>query len=237
VLLREESGGAVLAVAQPDHAALSGRLAEAWDDDLSHDLVLATGRHDDVWTDRDAAPRLNPGTGRPQTFLELSASDRVDVWSQASAVAAPLGLEAELWVLRHAERLHASRDEAAVKAMTAAFSARLAKLVAELRAVHAPRFDDAELARGTSLLALFDSLSLALCFGVSEPREAGVLMLAPASDGAGVSVAPWPFTSARLETSVEARRLPGRVADQAELDAAWAAAVPFASPVALVPEG
>lgn len=234
MLLREEPGGTVLAVSQPAHAALSGRLAEAWDDDLSHDLVVATGRHDDVWSDWDAAPRLNPRTGRPQTFLELEPADRVEVWSQAPAVAAPLGPEAELWVLRHAERLHANYDEAAVKAMTAAFSARIAELVAELRSAQAPHFDDADLASGTSLLALFDTLSLVLCFGATESREAGVLTLSPASDGDARAVAPWPFTGARLDTFVEARRLPGRIADQAELDAAWAAAVPFALPVALV---
>jgi len=234
VLLREEPGGTVLAIAQPAHAVLSGRLAEAWADDLPRDLVIATGRHDDVWANWDTAPRLNPRTGRPQTFLELDASDRVQVWSQAPAVAASLGPEAELWVLRHAERLHASYDEAAVKAMTAAFSARIAELVEELRAAHAPRFDDAELARGTSLLTLFDTLSLVLCFGVTEPRAAGVLMLSPASDGGGVAVAPWPFAGARLDTFVVARRLPGRVADQAALDAAWAAAATFAVPVALV---
>jgi hypothetical protein len=237
VLLREELGGTVLAIAQPAHAALSGRLAEAWDDDLPDDLVVATGRHDDVWMDWDAAPRLNPATGRPQTFLELDASDRVGVWSQAPVVAAPLSLEAELWVLRHAERLHVKRDEAAVKAMTAAFGARIAELVAELRSARAPRFDDAELARGTSLLALFDTLSLVLCFGVTEPRDAGVLTVSPAPDDGAVAVAPWPFTGARVDTFVEARRLPGRVADQAELDAAWAVASPFALPVALAPGG
>lgn len=235
MLLREEPGGTILAVAQPAHAALSGRLAEAWDDDLPRDLIAATGRHDDVWTDRDATPLLRPGTGRPQTFLELDASDRVEVWSQAPAVAAPLGPEAELWVLRHAERLHANYDEAVVKAMTAGFSARIDELVAELRSAQAPRFDDAELARGTSLLALFDTLSLALCFGVTEPRNAGVLTLSPASDGGAVAVAPWPFTGSRLDTFVAAGRLPGRVADQAELDAAWAAAAPVTLPVALVP--
>ena len=237
MLLREEPGGTILAIAQPAHAALSGRLAEAWDHELPRDLVVATDHHDDVWTAWDASPRWSPGTGRPESFLELEPADRVAVWSQAPVVAAPLGREAELWVLRHAERLHAGNDAPAVQAMTATFTARIAELVDELRAAQPARFDDAELARGTSMLALFDTLSLALCFGVTEPRGAGVLTLAPASGAAAVAVAPWPFTGVRVDTFVDARRLPGRVADQAELDAAWAVAPPFVLPVALVPAG
>ena len=59
MLVREEPDGGVLAITQPEHAALSGRLADAWDDDLPPDLVLATGRHDDVWTELAAdEPRL-----------------------------------------------------------------------------------------------------------------------------------------------------------------------------------
>ncbi|MDQ3630995.1 MAG: DUF3891 family protein [Actinomycetota bacterium] len=234
MLLREEPDGGIVAIAQPAHAALAGRLAEAWDDDLPQDLVMATGRHDDVWAQRDAAARLNPATGRPLTFLELTPEERVEIWSQASTVAIPLGPEAELWVLRHAERLHAAYDQPAVKAMVAASSTRVGELLEKLRAAHPTRFQDAELARGTSLLALFDTLSLALCSGVREPRKAGVLTLAPGPAGV-VTLAPWPFTGARLDTFVEARRLPSRVADQNALDAAWVAAEPFALDVGLAP--
>ena len=233
-MLREEPDGGILAVAQPAHAALSGRLAQAWDDVLSPGLLTAAGHHDDVWTAWDATPRLNAATGRPETFLELPDADRVTVWSRAPEVAAPRGPEAELWVLRHAERLHATRGAAAMQAMTASFRARIAELVDELRRAHAPRFDDAELARGTSLLALFDTLSLVLCSGVGAPRDAGVLRLAPAAGGT-VAVAPWPFAARRVETFVEARRLPGTVISQAELEAAWAAVTPFDVRITLVP--
>lgn len=155
------------------------------------------------------------------------------LWSRVEEVAAPLGPEAAFWVLRHAERLHRDYDEAPVKAMTAAISARIAERVEDLRA-QGPRFDDAALARGTSLLALFDGLSLRLCFGVREAVAAGVLRLTPEADDA-VGVAPWPFTGRRVASFVEARRLPGALASQAALDAAWAAATPFDLPVVLAP--
>lgn len=234
MLLRDQAGGDVLAITQPAHAALAGRLAHAWDDELSAALVTATAHHDDVWADWDAAPPLNPATGRPLTFRELGPGDRVGVWSRAETVAAPFGAEAELWMLRHAERLHANDTEPRLRAMTAAFTARIAALVTALRAAEPSRFDDGELARGTSLLALFDVLSLRLCFGVAAPVTAGVLALTPAGDDA-VAVAPWPFTAARVETFVEARRLPGHIADQAALDAAWQQAPPRSVAVTLHP--
>jgi hypothetical protein len=235
VLLREQRDGSVLAIAQPAHAALAGRLAEAWDDDLAPDLVRATHHHDDVWAERDARPPFNPATGRPTDLLELGDGDRVRMWSRVEEVAAPLGPEAALWVLRHAERLHEDYDEAPVKAMAAAIGARIDERVAALRA-RGPRFDDAELARGTSLLALFDTLSLRLCFGVGEAVPAGVLRLTPEAEGA-VGVTPWPFVGRRVDTFVEGRALPGRLADQEALDAAWEATAPAPVPVVLVPGG
>jgi Protein of unknown function (DUF3891) len=234
VLLREEPGGGVLAIAQPAHAALAGQLAAAWDDDLSPAFHAAATHHDDVWAARDAAPPLSTATGRPQTFLELSIGERVAVWAQAPAVAAPLGAEGELWVLRHALRLHANYAEAPVQAMTARLGGRVDALVAELRAAQPVGFDDLALARGTSLLALFDTLSLRLCFGVTESVDAGVLRLAPAKDSA-VSVAPWPFAGRRVEATFAARALAAPFPDQASLDAAWAAAAPSDVPVVLVP--
>jgi hypothetical protein len=234
VVLREEPDGGILAIAQPAHAALAGRLAGAWDDELAPGLALATTHHDDVWAQRDARPPFNRATGRPTDLFELVNEDRIPMWSRAPEVAGPLGPEAELWVLRHAERLHADDDEAPVKAMVATISARIDALLEELRAV-SPHFDDAAVARGTSLLKLFDTLSLRLCFGFAEPVDAGVLRLTPRGDAVGV--APWPFEGSRVDTFVEGRRLPDRLADQAALDAAWLATEPVAVPVALVPAG
>lgn len=233
MLLRSPAGGGVLAITQPAHAALVGRLAGAWDDEVPAALALAAAHHDDVWLARDAEPRLNRATSRPETFLELEPDDRVGVWSRAPLVAVALGPESELWVLRHAERLHAGSDVPAILAMTAVLSDRIAALIEGLRADHDPRFGDAELARGSALLTLWDTLSLALCFGVSEPRSAGVLALSPRTDGS-VAVAPWPFAGDRLDTWVQARRLPDRLEDQVALDAAWRAATPFPLDITLV---
>lgn len=233
MILSGRLSGGVLAVAQPDHAALAGRLAAAWDDDLTPAFRTAVAHHDDVWLERDAAAPWDPATGLPQGFLALSDGQRRAVWERAGELAAPLGAEAELWILRHAERLHAPFDEAGLKAMTAQFAERSAELADGLRAEHGLRFDDTALARGTSLLALLDTIALQLSFGVREPVAAGVLMLRPGAVDA-VAVAPWPFVGDRVETHLLVRRLEGPSAGQADLDAAWAATPVEEQPVLLV---
>lgn len=234
MLLREDrSGASLLVIGQPAHAALAGVLARRWDDDLTPALVRATSHHDDVWTAWDARPRLNQATGRPVAFTDLAPAERVAVWSRASELAAPLGPEAELWVLRHALRLHRDAADPGLQTMVEAITARAAVLVDALRAAHPVGFDDLALARGTALLSLWDALSLRLCSGVSQPVDAGVLRLAPAGDDA-VAVAPWPFTASRVEASVWARRLPLALDGQPALDAAWAAASPEAIAIVLV---
>lgn len=237
MILRRDTGaggpGVLLAVAQPDHAALAGRMAEAWGDELTPAFRAAATHHDDVWLERDAAPPWNPATGLPQGFLELSPAERRAVWERAPELAAPLGDEAGLWVLRHAVRLHERADQAGLKAMTARLAERCAALVEELRAAHGPRFDDTALARGTSLLALLDTLSLRLCFGVAEQVAAGVLTLAPGAGGT-ITVAPWPFAGDRVETFVIARRLPGPVGGQDELNAAWSGSPAEEHPIVLL---
>ncbi|MBA2349467.1 MAG: DUF3891 family protein [Solirubrobacterales bacterium] len=233
MILQGLPGGGALAVAQPDHAALAGRLAEAWDDALTPAFRTAVAHHDDVWLVRDAMPPWSPATGLPESFLELSHTERRTVWERASELAGPLGAEAELWILRHAVRLHAHFDEAGLKAMTAQLADRAATLVEELREEHGPRFDDTALARGTALFALLDTIALRLSLGVREPVAAGVLTLRPVSDDR-VEVAPWPFTGERVETHLMARTLPGQVESREALDAAWAATPAEARPVVLV---
>ncbi len=233
MILRPLTGGGVLAVAQHDHAALAGRLAEAWDDELTPAFRTAVGRHDDVWRERDAAPPWDRATGLPESFLDLSPRERWAVWERAGELAAPLGTEAELWILRHAQRLHESYDEAELKAMVARFAERCAALADGLRDEHGLRFDDTALARGTSLLSLLDTISLRLCARFEDPVRAGVLTLRPHEDG-GIAVAPWPFTGDRVETHLLARELAGPFASQAALDAAWAAAPVEEHPVLLV---
>ena len=91
--------------------------------------------------------------------------------------------------------------------------------------------DPAEVDRNRRLLRTWDRFSLALCL----PYLAMVMDDVPAADGGtatitvaeregAVAVTPWPFAAQRVEVACEARRLPGRFSDAAELAAALEAA-------------
>jgi hypothetical protein len=85
VLLRAEPGepDAVVAITQPAHGWVAGQLARAWawgdpEDGGSPGPVpppeavcLATEQHDAGWAAWEAAPTLDPRTGRPHTFLTV----------------------------------------------------------------------------------------------------------------------------------------------------------------------
>jgi hypothetical protein len=64
-------------VAQYDHGALAGQLAERWGNErfaapaLGESLRIAAAHHDDGWRELDDLPAYNVEAGRPAHFLEL----------------------------------------------------------------------------------------------------------------------------------------------------------------------
>lgn len=154
----------------------------------------------------------------------MTTPEYAAVWRDAVTLAPTLGAEAELWVLRHGLRIFGWRaQEPGLHDVKAAMTARADALLARLREDPAHAVDPQALARGSSLLALFDELSLVVAHGVSEPTSAGVLTLTPAGPGR-VAVTPWPFVGSELDVTVSAKVLPRPLADQAALDAAWSKA-------------
>jgi Protein of unknown function (DUF3891) len=78
-MLVTRRGERLTLVAQYDHGALAGVLAEHWGNErfappaprLRAALVLAAGHHDDGWRELDDLPAHNEEAGRPAHFLEL----------------------------------------------------------------------------------------------------------------------------------------------------------------------
>ncbi|MFZ5816635.1 MAG: DUF3891 family protein [Bacillota bacterium] len=71
------AGGRLRLTLQTDHARLAGELAAAWGGGLFarpeplEPIRLATEMHDEGWSELDAAPMVNPATGRPYDFLQI----------------------------------------------------------------------------------------------------------------------------------------------------------------------
>ena len=76
----------LICITQPNHAWLSGQLAQAWgNEDFGlltppKEVCLGAELHDIGWLHWEQAPTLNPKTGYPHNFTELSTQVHVDIW-------------------------------------------------------------------------------------------------------------------------------------------------------------
>lgn len=208
-MLRRDDGADWLVMTQPEHAALSGRLAQAWAKIPAPraETLLAVFEHDNGHAQSDADGHWNPRTGDVQDFRS-----------------APEGTQAEI-ARRGVERLAMESPYAALL-VAIHFGQHVAKerLLARLRADPARAADVAteRVNAGYQLLQACDALSLAVCLGIGRfdssketpafrPEGQPLLNLAFHHRGDGtVALDPWPFASARVNARITARVVPAR---------------------------
>src|SRR5258708_5480503 len=178
MVLREDGDG-VIAIGQPAHAWVSGQLARAWgnarvgDVEPREEVCLAAEQHDIGMAAWDAAPELNPDTGWPQSFLEMSLQRHLELWSRAPLLARSQSRYAALLVSLHGTTLYAMRapereppeGAAAIRAYFAAQAGFQDELLAALRDDHryAEHAAASAVDRNRRLLSAWDGISLALC--------------------------------------------------------------------------
>lgn len=233
------SGPGALAIGQPAHAWISGQLLRAWAERLDEPLLLAAERHDIAWLDWETAPSFDPTTGRPHSFRAVGAAVHAPMWARGVERAlGAWGTRVALLVSRHGGLIYTRyTDRRHLPEADAAAVDRYLEAQAPLQAAWARALglDAAALAHDTALVALSDTLSLALCgdlrtpVEVEAPDRAGgrrrLRLAARPGDGAGFTLSPWPFRGEALAVECEARPLPeaGRCADEAAMHA-WLAA-------------
>jgi hypothetical protein len=276
MLLRAEPGDpdTVVAITQPGHGWVAGQLARAWawtDPDGGageaggppEAVCLATEQHDAGWASWDAAPTLDPSSGRPHTFLTVPLRERLGIWAGAAArYVLPQSRFAAVLVSLHATRLHAGAEVANESPDVArdyhqflAGEERFRDgLLAGLRAGPGTGSGAAPeaVAGAYALLSACDRLSLVLCAGLRAPREvaappggdAATLTLAPGGDDlagnarvARIRVDPWPFRAPLVVLEWEGRRLRGTFREPEAMRAALAAAPWSAFRAELSPAG
>ena len=240
MLFRESLHAApVLAISQPAHAWVSGQLLRAWADPLEEPLLLAAEQHDLGWLDWETAPSFDPQTGRPHLFQAVGAAVHAPMWAKGVERAlGAWGTRVALLISRHGGLIYTRyTDRHRVAAADAAAANHYLETQAPLQTTWARALglDAGVLERDSALVALSDTLSLALCGGLSTPlrveapdRTGGMqtlqLMARPES-AAEFTLSPWPFKGEALVVEGEARAMPeaGKFADEAELRA-WLAA-------------
>ena len=249
MVIREASDGYIL-IAQTAHAWIAGQLAQAWGNatfgELSprRDVCLAAELHDIGWLDWELAPTWNPTTGRPYTFLDLPRREHIAIWSKAAHWLRPQSAYAALLTSLHGTGLYSRYDGAAdteeEKAIVRAFLMRQRALQTsireELRAdpQWAPYSSDEAIERNRRLIAVWDWISLLLCFRVTRERaindvptrcDRTTLRLTPvAADEETVVVSPWPFRCEEVVVACDGRFLTTTFETEAAMRAAIEAA-------------
>lgn len=215
---------ALALITQPDHARLARRIMEHCPALAGHprrdDVLLAVGEHDNGWAEPDAAPVIDPETGRLADFVRLPLPARHGVWRRGVARLAHRPWSAAL-VAHHAvtvyERYRADRDWDAF--FVEMERARDAMIDASGRPA-------GELAGDYAFVRLGDLISLAFCTGSNERAAFGGWSLA--LDGERVLITPGIFGGATIPIEIEARAIPDRPwPDDAALRGAVAAARPL----------
>jgi hypothetical protein len=235
VLLRRDGDG-VIAIGQPAHAWLSGQLARAWGNerfgavDPWEEVCLAAEQHDIGMAAWERAPTLNPETGLPKSFMELSLDEHLEIWWSAAPLVLSQSRYAALLVSMHGSALYERRDLARlapadverVQAFLAGQRELQEELLTGLRVAGAQ-----EVRRNQRLVWTWDSLSLGLLLGWATPF---VLSGVPAADGEvdievrEGALEPWPFGDSHFALRCEGRRLDGRFEDEDAMRKALAAA-------------
>jgi hypothetical protein len=138
--------------------------------------------------DWDAAPELNPETGLPQSFMEMSLETHLRLWSHAPYRVLPQSRYAAVLVSMHGTALYEMR-----KRRTPEIE-RYLEEQRDLQRRLGDGFDPEQLKRDQQLLWTLDSMSLGLCLDW---------------DGADAPD-PWPFTADEVSVQCDGRRLEGR---------------------------
>jgi hypothetical protein len=201
MLVRDRDGSWQL-VRQPDHADLSGQLAQAWGGDAEplrnrDSMVLAATRHDDGWAVFDRRPAWDPDKQQPRSFLDVPVLSHLAFYRACIQVVTDEDPYAGLMVSMHGAGIYTGRygTQPSLR-LTFAPEEQVAvdAFVAEQEATHGDRaaalgLGDDERWANYKLLQAFDRLSLALCLKEWESSEATADSLAPVPlDYAGTEV-------------------------------------------------
>jgi hypothetical protein len=223
----------VLAISQPTHAWISGQILRAWNEPLGEPLLLAAEQHDIGWLDWETAPTFNPQTGRPHLFREVGAAVHSPMWRHGVERAhGAWGAHVALLISRHGGVIYRRyTDRHRIGEADAAAARAYLETQAPMEAGWAKMLglDAAALTKQTMLVALVDTLSLALCGELKTPIE----LEAPNASGGTETLhlierpqrafdfvlSPWPLTKDVLTVEGDACPLPetGRFADEAAM--------------------
>jgi hypothetical protein len=226
-MIVRDAGSEWLVVTQADHARLASdllallRLPGLADHPRRAELLADVAAHDDGWWETDAAPRIDPASGRPRDFLALDSAARFEIWDRGvERHAARLPYRAAMVATHGLRRFAARRGDPE----WADFLARLETRRDELLELSGRSRE--ELARDDRWLELGDDLSLTAVTGSAVHLGLPGWRAVASASGTVLELLLEPFPLAgSTRVALRGRRIPARrYAADAELATALAAA-------------
>lgn len=263
-MILHAEGAQLRIILQTDHAAFAGELCRRWGGLLFDkpeplaSLVRATERHDEGWLPWQAAPRIDPATGRPWSFTNIpniyhtaghaAGVQRVTEVDRYAGLLLSLHV-AGLYTQRHGWMSHMPippipeeyrpTAEAFLAAQEQVQAALFAELQPEMEALWAHY----------RYLQAWDTLSLLICTGwigeepgllgsfPTRPGGADVTLKCWALGGDRYTVSPWPFDRDEFTYEIPARWLPDQPWPSDETFQAALAAAPWGALVVRLVRG
>lgn len=222
-----------IAITQPAHAWAAGQLARVWGNETFgwvtpyESVCLGAEQHDIGWIPWEAAPTLNPDTGYPHSFMEVAPEVHTQLWAGAKHLALPMGRYVALLVSLHGTGLyerftHWQQSAESTRIVEAflheekQFQRQLIAQLAQDPAYQAYVTPDI-LAHNQRLVATLDALSLAICMGITRPRqiesvpmaggEATLTLMPIKADPTRLWLEPWCFHTDAVTVVFEGRIL------------------------------
>jgi hypothetical protein len=187
-------------ITQPDHAHLARTIMEPCVDLAARprrDAILhAIAEHDNGWIEEDAAPTVNPVTGRVIDFVTAPLNVRHSVWPRGLARLADDPWAAAL-VAQHAITVY---DRFRPEAEWQPFFTEMERARSEMLLISGLPFDD--LAADYPFVRLADLISLTFCVGWTDEQRFGGWTIQ--LSGAHVVVTPDPFGGATIPIQIDA---------------------------------
>ncbi len=225
-----------LAIGQPAHAWLSGRIARVWGNerfaapDPFEDVCLGIEQHDVAWIDWDVRPPLFAPARRAAAFYEAPFERRLALWEQAPQRLLATSAYAALLVSLHGRNIHTrfgNPDDLPEPAATQVRAYLAGQEAVQDGLIGALGITRAEAERGGDLLFCLDAVSLSICHGWLArdlPEVDGVAIRMEPVDDRTYTLDPWPLGVSEIELGLHGRRLTERFDDEEALHRALDAA-------------
>ncbi len=112
MIIRDSERGLTL-IRQTEHARLCGVMAHAWGNDRFQPpepripVIEAAAEHDNGWQEWEDAPRLNPESRQPYSYLDIPVDQHLEIYRRGIARAVSRDPYVGLIVSLHGSRLYA----------------------------------------------------------------------------------------------------------------------------------